>query len=48
MAEIKRQAEEIDKVRFGDIVFRVQNNRVITWDVRRTFKLKDRPEKLEA
>lgn len=38
IAEIKRQIEEIDRVAFGDIVFRIQSGTVITWDVKKTFK----------
>jgi len=38
IAEIQQQVEEINKVTFGDIVFRIQNGTLITWDVRKTFK----------
>lgn len=38
VAEIKEQIEEIDKVKFGDIIFRIQNGKLVTWDVRKTFK----------
>ena len=38
IAEIQQKAEEINKLDFGDIVFRIQNKTLITWDVKKTFK----------
>jgi len=37
-AELQRQAEEINQLEYGELVFRVQKGKVVHWDVRKTFK----------
>lgn len=37
-AELSQHAEEINQVEFGEIIFKVQNGRLVHWDVRKTFK----------
>ncbi len=38
IAEIEKKADEINRVGFGDLVFRIQNGKVTMWDVKMTFK----------
>lgn len=37
--EIKKRSEELNFVDFGEIFFRIQNGKVVHWDVKKTFKV---------
>ncbi len=39
LAEIQRQAGELDKLDYGELVFRVQSGKIVHWDVKKTFKV---------
>ncbi len=39
LAEIQRQAGELDKLDYGELVFRVQNGKVVHWDVKKSYKV---------
>ena len=41
VAELQRQAEEINRLQYGEVILKVQNGRLVKFDVRKSYKVAD-------
>ena len=39
VAELQRQAEEIDRLQYGEVILKVQDGRLVKWDVKKSYKV---------
>lgn len=39
IAQIRKQAEEINRLQYGEVVLKIQDGRLIKWDMRKSYKV---------
>ncbi|MCG8400089.1 MAG: DUF2292 domain-containing protein [Firmicutes bacterium] len=47
-AELQRQAGEIDRLRYGEVIFKVQDGRLVKWDIKKSYRVEADSNKREA